>query len=223
MTISPDRRILCFDGQIAPDMKISVAENLENGGLFVVRSAGGQAGSAIALSGIIRARQAVVVTYDYCLSACALFLLIAPDQAFVLKDAIVAWHNPQSGGGARPLCTYLAEPRDGKGKRMRHGVCGGDGREALSDLPILRQFFKDRVIDPSFEAPPDSLYVRKRLTSAYAETGLDRDIAWTLHPRYYAGLFKTKITYEAYPESQDEVDRILSRVGLWNVKVIYDP
>jgi hypothetical protein len=212
-----------LDGEIDPKLNISLVKNLENGGLFVVRSPGGQAVSAIALSDVIRARQAVVVTYDYCVSACALFLLIAPDQAFVLKDALVAWHNPQSGGGGHPLCTYLVESRDSKGKRLRRGVCGGGGREAVSDLPILRQFFRDRVIDPSFEAPPDSLYVRKRLMNLYTETGLDRDIAWTLHPRYYSGLFKTKITYEAYPESQDDVDGILSRVGLWNFKVIYDP
>jgi hypothetical protein len=223
LTISPDRRVLCFDGPISTNMDIPLAKNLESGGLFVVRSSGGQAGPAIALSDVIRSRQAVVVTYDYCFSACAQFFLIAPDQAFVLKGALVAWHNPQSGNGPHPLCPYLVESRDGKGKRLRHGVCGGDGRESLSDLPILRQFFKERIIDPSFEAPPDSLYVRRRLMNLYAETGLDRDIAWTLHPRYYPGLFKTKITYEAYPESQDEVDEILARIGLWNVKVIYDP
>jgi hypothetical protein len=85
-----------------------------------------------------------------------------------------------------------------------------------------KQFFKTRAIDPSFESPPDSLYVRKRLTQLYAETGLDRDIAWTLHPRYYQRLFKTKIFYEAYPESQDEVDDLVARIGL-KIKVIYDP
>jgi hypothetical protein len=35
-------------------------------------------------------------------------------------------------------------------------------------------------------------------------------------------LFKTKIFYEAYPESQEEVDRMVARLGVrW--KVIYDP
>jgi len=41
----------------------------------------------------------------------------------------------------------------------------------------------------------------------------------------YAARFKTKIVYEAYPESQEEVDAIL-RQFLWTyrgARVIYDP
>jgi len=29
---------------------------------------------------------------------------------------------------------------------------------------------------------------------------------WTWNPRYFPSKIKTKITYEAYPQSQDEVD-----------------
>jgi hypothetical protein len=35
-------------------------------------------------------------------------------------------------------------------------------------------------------------------------------------------MFKTRVGYEAYPESQDEVDDILARLH-FNWKVIYDP
>ena len=52
--------------------------------------------------------------------------------------------------------------------------------------------------------------------------GVDRDIAWTIYPRYYPAWFKAEITYEAYPESQDEVNKMAAYFGL-GVKVIYDP
>ena len=56
----------------------------------------------------------------------------------------------------------------------------------------------------------------------YAETGVYHDVMWTLHPRSYPRMFKTKIFHEAYPESQDEVDDILARLHV-NWKIIYDP
>ena len=64
--------------------------------------------------------------------------------------------------------------------------------------------------------------MRRIVTSLFKETGADRDIGWTIHPRYYPRLFKTKIVYEAYPESQDEVDDMLARLHE-NWKVICDP
>jgi hypothetical protein len=69
--------------------------------------------------------------------------------------------------------------------------------------------------------------VRRIVRNLYAETGVFQDVMWTLHPRYYPTLFKTKIIYEAYPDSQEEVDGILTRLGLniggLNIRVIYDP
>jgi hypothetical protein len=86
----------------------------------------------------------------------------------------------------------------------------------------LISFFKERAINPPISFPPDTLYVRRILRNLYAETAVYRDIGWTIHPRYYPRLFKTKIFYEAYPESQEEVDAMLARLGVkW--KVIYDP
>jgi hypothetical protein len=48
----------------------------------------------------------------------------------------------------------------------------------------------------------------------YTETGVYRDVMWTLHPRHYPSLFKTKIYYEAYPESQEEVDEMARKVPI---------
>jgi hypothetical protein len=52
-------------------------------------------------------------------------------------------------------------------------------------------------------------------------TGVLPDVAWTWNPRYYASALKTKIVYEAYPESQAEVDELAARFRLR--RVIYDP
>ena len=60
------------------------------------------------------------------------------------------------------------------------------------------------------------------MTNTYSETGVYRDVVWTLHPRHYAGWFKTKTYYEAYPENQEDVDDMARRVPV-SPKVIYDP
>ncbi|WP_315739073.1 hypothetical protein [Bradyrhizobium sp. SZCCHNR1093] len=51
------------------------------------------------------------------------------------------------------------------------------------------------------------------------QTDLDVDVS-TVNPRYHV-FFKTKIIYESYPESQDEVDALAARHRLG--RVIHDP
>jgi hypothetical protein len=221
MTLSPDNQILCFDGAITAGLDISSANDLKEDGLFVVRSPGGYPGPSVALSDIIRDRHATVVVYDFCLSACASFFLVASYQTYVLKGTLVAWHYFQNDA----LCTYLTAPREGEPKRLQRGPCQQGGEDGYTYSPMLTGFFKTRAVHPPISFPPDSLYVRRIVRNLYAETAVFRDTMWTLHPRYYPSLFKTKIFYEAYPESQEEVDEMMARSGLkwWKVKVIYDP
>jgi hypothetical protein len=94
MNLSPDKQVLCFTGAISENMDVSLANDLKDDGLFVVRSLGGYPGPAVALSDIIRDRHATVVVYDYCFSACAGFLLVASYHTYVLKGTLVAWHYP---------------------------------------------------------------------------------------------------------------------------------
>ncbi|MGJ5102519.1 hypothetical protein ACQR2D_28970 [Bradyrhizobium sp. HKCCYLRH2057] len=222
MSLSPDKRVLCFDGVLAENMDVSSAKDLHDGGLFVVRSFGGHTIPAVTLSDIVRDRRATVVVYDHCLSACAQFLLVASDKTYILKDTLVAWHYPQG----LELCTYLEAPRDGEPKKVQRGPCRQGGEHGFTYERTFTEFFKDRAVKPPLSLPTDSLYVRRIVRNLYAESGVFRDVMWTLHPRYYPSLFKTKITYEAYPESQDEVDDMVKRLGLSagrSVKVIYDP
>jgi hypothetical protein len=53
------------------------------------------------------------------------------------------------------------------------------------------------------------------------ETGALPELLWMWNPRFYKAVFKTKVTYEAYPESQAEVDEIAARIGYR--RVLYDP
>jgi hypothetical protein len=218
MNLSPDKQVLCFTGPISQNMDVSLANDLKDDGLFVVRSPGGFAGPAIALSGIIRNRHATVVVYDYCFSACAGFLLVASHQTYVLKSALVAWHHFQSD----ELCTFLTAPRDGEPKKLQRGPCQHGGEYGYTNSPKLIEFFKERAVNPPISIPPDSLYTRRIVRNLYVETAVFQDIMWTLHPRYYPRLFKTKIIFEAYPESQDEVDSMRASLRL-KTKVIYDP
>lgn len=223
MALSPDRRILCFDGGVEEDLNVSPAWGLEENGLFVVRSEGGHPSSTTALSRIVRDRHATVVVHDYCYSACAMLFLIASHQSYVLKGALVLWHYPQYRDPARALCTYLIEPDDDKPKKLQRGPCGLTAafKGSMNLSYEVAGFLSERVIARSFDLPPDSLHVRRMLRNLYGDTGVFRDIPWTLHPRYYPVLFKTKIFYEAYPQSQEEVDGMAARLGL--ARVIYDP
>jgi len=222
MTLSPDRYIMCFDGPITPSLDVSLTKTLELGGFFVIRSTCGRVDKAIELAGFVRERHATVVVYDYCISACAEFIMTAPDHTFVLKDALVLWHNPQSGDPTDPYCAFLKTPREDGPRALRRRPCS-ESNDSVDYSPGREaQYFRERAIAPSFVSPPDSNYVRRRVASIYAETGVDSDILWTLNPRYYPRLFKARIVFEDYPQSQEEVDATAARLGI-KTKIIYDP
>lgn len=49
MVLSPDKQILCFTGMVTSYIDLSIARDLEQEGLFVVRSPGGNIKAAIEL------------------------------------------------------------------------------------------------------------------------------------------------------------------------------
>jgi len=225
IALSDDQAILCLDGLIEKETDVSPARRLREGGLFVVRSAGGDIAAAIALAKVLRERSAVVVVYDKCLSSCANYLLIASDRSYVLKGALVAW-DYESSDPALPSCAKFAmeKTRDGD-YRLQRGSCRplpADEAQWREILLAQTGLYKERMVDPHFEPPPDNRYLRKIVKSLYPDTLAYPHIGWTLHPRYFARLFKTMIVYESYPEGQAEVDEIVARLRL-DMKVIYDP
>ncbi len=225
IVLSDDQAILCLDGRVEKDTDLSPAARLKESGLFVVRSSGGDIVSTISLSNLIHRRRATVVVYDQCLSNCANYLLIASDRAYVLKGSLVAW-DYESSDPALPSCAKFAmeKMRDGD-YRLQRGSCRplpADEAQWREILLAQAGFYKERMVDPHFEPPPDNRYLRKIVKSLYPDTRAYHHIGWTLHPRYFAKLFKTRIVYESYPEGQAEVDEMAAQLRL-DMRVIYDP
>lgn len=222
MALDPNKRILCFDGTISVGQDISLAKELEEKGLFVVRSSGGDDLTAIVLADLLQGRRATVVVYDYCLVSCASFLFFASEKTFVLKNSLVAWRYWVDS----LWCPSLAEAKDAGPKRLEIAPCSGappgyqDGYKRFQD--INREFYAARGADPQVEWPPQSAFVRKILRRKFEGTGAVPDYYWTWSPRHVANAIKTKIVYEAYPQTQDEMDAITARILLY-YPVIYDP
>jgi hypothetical protein len=219
MALDPAKQILCFDGKMLPGDNSSV-QQLEPGGLFVVRGHGTDAGAAISLANAVHDRRATVVIYDYCLDACASYLFVASAKTIVLKDALVAWRHL---GVSSDRCAGFT--KDNVAPRLDVGLCPEplDARTEANERERSNElFYRERLVDPHFKFPPQSFVVRKTLKSLFDGTGAYPDVMWMWNPRHYASTLKTKIEYEAYPKSQAEVDAIAQRLGLV-YRVIYDP
>jgi len=222
MALDLDKRVLCLDGELLSGQDVSLAKGLEDKGLFVVRSPGGDVATAIALADLLQDRRATVVVYDYCVLACASYLLFASEQTFVLKNSLVAWHYPIDPH----WCPSMAMAKDGGPKRLEIAPCSSatpgyqDGYKRFQD--INRDFYAARGADPLVEWPPQSVFIRKTLGRKFEGTGTVPDFYWTWNPRHTASAIKTKIVYEAYPQTQDEVDAIAARISFYH-PVIHDP
>jgi hypothetical protein len=222
MALRIDKRVLCLDGQIHNVNEILLAGGLEQGGLFVVRSYGGDIAIIIALADILLMREATVIVNDYCLATCANYLSIASLKTFVPKDALVAWINHSTGPNN---CLGFYETSDRTAPRLHEAPCARPYLDARTDelIELKGKFYNGRIFSPPFLEPPESVAVRRILKRKFDATGkYPDDVYWTWNPRYYANAIRAKVRYEAYPQSQDEVDAIVARVGL-QLSVIYDP
>jgi hypothetical protein len=223
LALSSDHRILCFDGYLSSDQDLSLVASLQPGGLFVVRSQGGDDVAMMKLADLLRERDATVVVHDYCLLGCASYLVIASAKTVILRDALVAWRPLVEKG----YCVGFRYALDDGPPRFDVGHCPSNGRPLLRTVgPIyqLRQkFMKTRRVSPMFEEPPQSIKIRRTLLRIdLARLSGKPDVMWTWHPRFQPSLVKTEIVYEAYPESQEEIVALTQRLGLQDT-IIYDP
>lgn len=223
--LSADRKILCFDGPIIYPFD---ASQLEEGGLFVVRSLEGVGVSALTVSEALLRRRATVIIYDYCLSACATYFFFASERTYVLKGALVAW---QAGGGAYLDCPVWLRPfPDDQGSLTRapcDALPGEPGDSNDRYVQARRQFYSRRSNAAYSIYPPTTPNIARFIRNMRAETGVWPNVAWTLNPTYLYE-FKTKIRYEAYPANQHEVDEMAAQLQVPMLrlgvrKVIYDP
>lgn len=221
MALSPDRRVLCFDGTIGPEQDYSALKGLSNGGLFVVRSRGGDLFTAMDLADAVRDRHATVVVYDYCFSACASYLLVASVKAFVLRDTLVTWHYPNKSS----WCPSLVWPKDDGPQRVEKSPCETSSSEEKDGDKYRRyrnlKFYLGRAIDNRFDDPPESIGIRRILRHMFENTGTYPDVSWTWNPRHYPDALIVGITYQSYPADQAEVDALAAK--FFAGCVLYDP
>lgn len=220
VALSDDKRVLCLDGDASDGQDLSLAKELQENGLFVVRNAGRDWITAIALADLLKEKGATVVIYDYCLSTCASFLQFASKKTYILKDSLVAWGYAPSW----PWCSVLEPAADEGPKRLDATPCSDAPTDFKSGVAQIRKlidyFYLNRAAGPPMQSPPQSAFVRKRLKSMFEGTGRYPEIYWTWNPRYYANTIRTKVVYESYPRSQDEADALAARLG---IRVLYDP
>ncbi|MGJ5205544.1 hypothetical protein [Bradyrhizobium sp. HKCCYLR20261] len=223
LSLSPDRRTLCFEGRLDADQDLSLVNELQAGGLFVVRSQGGDDVAMMKLADRLRARDAIVVVRSYCLAGCASYFVFASGMTIILKQGLVAWQPLVVDG----LCVGFLNARDKNLPRLDIGYCSTEGHKFFwAPAPIYemkQKFMSTRRASRDFEEPPESTFVRRALS----RLGWPRErelapVMWTWHPRFHKSSVKTKIVYEHYPESQEEVGALVERwqLGAW---VIYDP
>jgi len=145
---------------------------------------------------------------------------MATAKTYVARLSVVAWHAP---GYQPPLCehedlaaasSYTAKAWTSLPAPIRQEYCDEWASQAA--------FFKKRGAAPAILFSTKSAYVSRQLTRLADERGLDTNkLLWMWHPRNHEGYFTTKVTYESYPQSQDEVDYIARTFRL--SKIIYDP
>jgi len=249
-TINAEKNIVCYDGPTVRDEDISFVRELRDFGLFVVRSEGGDVVDAIEIARVLAKKHEDVVVYDYCNSACAQFLIVASDRTYVSRNSIVALHFPTSTDGY--ACAAMTVGPDGLGQLATTPCPWADPKFKLTFSLLVRSaeaFLRSRTkgsaesvsttvsggyapessgINPhpdlSFNPPPQSAYVQAVMRARFEKTGALPQVAWTWNPRYAKAALKTDLEYEAYPESQDQLDAIAKRVLLRAAgDIIYDP
>ena len=222
--LSEDGMILCFDGPIYPNAQMEgELQKLNSHGFFVIRSSGGSASVALKIAEILLEKDATVVVYDYCFSACANYILVAT-RTYVLKDSIVAWH-----GGVYP------DLRCDRYLRGDQSAIGSNTEIHCKTIVLQTDFFQKRGIQPGFIFNPPTPYTRMMFNILASPTrnrtnpALNRSnpeiptkILWMWNPQNYGDHLKERIIYEHYPNSQNAVDRTIDRLGL-RTQVIYDP
>ena len=171
---------------------------------------------------MLEARRAIFVVREYCFAACAKYLLIASAEAIVPKGALVAWTNLRRGAND---CFRFLDTKDRGAPRFEAYDCAVPLHQQYGDPLFARKarFYAKRALVKPFNEPPESIAVRRVLKRKFDETGkYPAEMFWTWNPRHYPSAVRTKILFEAYPQSQDEVDAILERLQLQH-SVIYDP
>ncbi|MGL3209671.1 hypothetical protein [Bradyrhizobium sp. BR 1433] len=161
LTLRSDRKVLCINDWIFSEQEILVADSLEQGGYAVIHGFGGEVSPTIALAEILKSRQAIVIVRDYCFAACANYLLFASAEAFVPRDAIVAWTNLKAGLSNE--CFGFAEKPGSDAQHFGAYPCvpGSVGAQGQARADLKSKFYYSRGFPAQFKEPPESTAIRR--------------------------------------------------------------
>jgi hypothetical protein len=222
IVLSEDSSTLCFDGAILADQDIGIVDRLRPDGFFVISSSGGHVGVTMRLSDKLREKNARVIVYDVCLSACASYVLIATHKTYVTRGAVVAWH------GRAPDVGCDAAVRAALRKRYRE--LSRPPQQADADCETLktiretsRKFFARRSIGERHTYDPQTADTKKYVNLLRSGRVNKRDVFWMWNPKNHRDHFGSIVEYESYPRSQDEVDALLTQWGGRSGDVVFDP
>jgi hypothetical protein len=219
ITLSEDYNILCLDGRIGKDLDESIFNRMNHGGFFVIRSDGGNIISAMKIANILLEKDATTVIYDYCLSACANAIFVASQRTHVLGSAIVAWHRglPRLSCAPPPVIIGADEKEHREYQEHLNGL-----KEYCSNRNMTADFYKRRGIDDRFTHAPQTPYATKMFRLIIGQATNKDVIFWMWNPRNFGEYFKSRITFQSFPESQDHVNELVRRLRL-PIRVVFDP
>jgi len=222
ITLNYERTVLCFDGRIASDLDLSIFHRLKERGYFVMRSPGGAPRESMLLANILREKRALVILYDYCLSACANYVLVA-NRTFIRKDTIVAWHGGLDSNLAPTECHGAGLKLSRQEYSARYGADTNHMVDKWCEVDVLlKTFFKERKQDTGHIHEPQTHHTQKMVRFALKEEIDKRRVYWMWNPKNYGDHFKSRVIFDSYPQSQDEVDSIASRLQL-GIRIVFDP
>jgi hypothetical protein len=217
LTLSEDRNVLCFDGPITSTTNLDDFNRLNDRGVVVARSAGGNIIRSMQIANILLDKDATVIIRDYCLSACANAIFVAANVTHVATGAIVAWHR----GVPKILCGAsvgtLPFDNDTEAKQQEDHYS-----EYCRHSDLINNFYKKRNIADDFTQAPQTLHTQKLFKLLMQEAPDKNRVFWMWNPRNFGAYFQDKIVFQSFPESQEAVDQAVRRLRL-PIRVIYDP
>lgn len=209
--------IFCFDGNFSRFRDTSSLSRLNDGGLFVVRSLGGDGYEAMRIADVLSQKCATVVIYDYCFGSCSFFIFVASGETYVARESIVAWRSPvqdwrfckRDGGWLSEYCyDTLAQQK-----------------YFLSIGERASSFYQSRILNPfvfGFWYPPIGARAKMARSRLRDDADVTEDEWWTWNPRYYKKVLRTHVTYESYFKTDQQVDELKARLGLSGRRIILD-
>lgn len=146
--------------------------------------------------------------------------MLVSSVTYVLDGALVAWGLMRRY--ADQDCISFVEGNDEARPFLTWRSCSSTFPDDGPRSRLWNEFYRDRIAGPAFTDPPESKFIRRELMNLYRSTGQYPLVLWTWNPRHHASAIKTKLVYQHYPDSQEEVDAIARRLGI-TLRVIYDP